>query len=152
MKNTFIVNCFFVVVVFFRISAYAGTSTPVGIWKTVADEGVDKGKATSYVEIFENSGIYSGRIIRILVGSRNDVCKKCKGAKKGKKLEGLEILWGLKRQMDDNEFRGGYILDPGNGSIYKCTIKILDGGKSLDVRGYIGVPQFGRSQKWYRVR
>lgn len=30
------------------------------------------------------------------------------------------------------------------------SVRLTDGGKKLDVRGYIGVPMLGRSQTWVR--
>ena len=60
----------------------------------------------------------------------------------------MTILWGLKK--DDNEWSGGQILDPSKGKIYKVTLKLVDGGKKLDVHGYIGISLIGRSQEWVR--
>ncbi|MFM8664833.1 MAG: DUF2147 domain-containing protein, partial [Betaproteobacteria bacterium] len=34
---------------------------------------------------------------------------------------------------------------------YKVRIKPIDGGKKLEVRGYIGAPMLGRTQTWIRV-
>ena len=44
----------------------------------------------------------------------------------------------------------GEILDPDSGAIYRAKAKLLDGGNKLEVRGYIGVSLFGRSQTWIR--
>jgi uncharacterized protein (DUF2147 family) len=41
-------------------------------------------------------------------------------------------------------------LDPENGKIYRARLKLEDGGKKLDVRGFIGFSLFGRSQTWIR--
>jgi uncharacterized protein (DUF2147 family) len=60
----------------------------------------------------------------------------------------MTILWGLKKQGD--EYQGGEILDPENGKVYRARIKVEDGGKKLDVRGFIGFSLFGRSQTWVR--
>ena len=46
---------------------------------------------------------------------------------------------------------GGRILDPAKGSTYKVRLKTIDGGKKLEVRGYIGSPILGRTQTWIRV-
>ena len=46
---------------------------------------------------------------------------------------------------------GGEILDPNKGKTYKALLKPIEGGKKLEVRGYIGSPMFGRSQTWLRV-
>ncbi|HYS86791.1 MAG TPA: DUF2147 domain-containing protein [Bradyrhizobium sp.] len=44
----------------------------------------------------------------------------------------------------------GKILDPDNGKVYSSKIWLTDGGKKLNVRGYIGVSLLGRSQIWER--
>ena len=46
---------------------------------------------------------------------------------------------------------GGDILDPNNGKTYKVRLTPMDGGKKLEVRGYIGTPLLGRTQTWIRV-
>jgi uncharacterized protein (DUF2147 family) len=52
----------------------------------------------------------------------------------------------------DGEYRGGGILDPDSGSIYRCKFRLVDGGTRLKVRGFLGVSLFGRSQTWERER
>jgi hypothetical protein len=52
---------------------------------------------------------------------------------------------------DKGLWDGGEILDPKNGKVYKVRLKPIDGGKKLEVRGYIGAPLFGRTQTWIRV-
>lgn len=47
------------------------------------------------------------------------------------------------------EYSGGDILDPDNGKIYRCKMKVDPKGK-LVVRGYMGASLFGRSQTWTR--
>jgi uncharacterized protein (DUF2147 family) len=60
----------------------------------------------------------------------------------------MTILSGLAKQGDDYE--GGEILDPENGKVYRAKLKLSDGGRKLEVRGFIGVSLFGRSQMWLR--
>jgi uncharacterized protein (DUF2147 family) len=55
---------------------------------------------------------------------------------------------GLKKNGD--QYTGGQILDPDNGKVYKSRLTLHDDGQRLEVRGYIGVPLFGRSQVWVR--
>ena len=52
---------------------------------------------------------------------------------------------------EPNLWAGGLILDPAKGSTYKVRLKTIDGGKKLEVRGYIGSPMFGRTQTWIRA-
>jgi uncharacterized protein (DUF2147 family) len=52
---------------------------------------------------------------------------------------------------DGDEWNGGAILDPDNGRIYKAKMRLIDDGKKLIVRGFIGFSFLGRSQTWTRV-
>ena len=49
----------------------------------------------------------------------------------------------------DGIWGGGEILDPNNGKTYRTRLKPVDGGKKLEMRGYIG--PFYRTQTWIRV-
>ncbi len=61
---------------------------------------------------------------------------------------GMVFMSGLKKSGD--EYTGGEILDPDNGKVYRSKMTLIDGGKKLNVRGYVGMPMFGRSQVWVR--
>jgi uncharacterized protein (DUF2147 family) len=56
------------------------------------------------------------------------------------------------RNMRKNgaEFSGGDILDPDNGSVYRCKMRLTDDGTKLIVRGFVGFSLLGRSQTWFR--
>lgn len=58
------------------------------------------------------------------------------------------ILRGLR--PDGDVFAGGETLDPDNGKTYRCKLTARDGGKRLDVRGFIGISLIGRTQSWVR--
>ncbi|MBP7485669.1 MAG: DUF2147 domain-containing protein, partial [Aquabacterium sp.] len=46
---------------------------------------------------------------------------------------------------------GGQVLDPKSGNTYRVRIRLLDDGKTLEVRGYKGTPFLGRTQLWKRL-
>lgn len=50
----------------------------------------------------------------------------------------------------DGEWVDGTIYDPENGSTYSCVIKMRD-PNTLDIRGYIGIKTFGRTDVWKRL-
>jgi uncharacterized protein (DUF2147 family) len=50
-----------------------------------------------------------------------------------------------------SEWSGGRIIDPVTGNEYDCSVALLDGGKRLKVRGYLGISLIGRTQYWYRA-
>jgi len=128
--------------------AMAQTS-PVGVWRTISD--VD-GKPAAIIEIVENDGVVSGIVKRSLAAndSGTRVCDKCSGELHGQSVVGMRILNGL--HLDGSEWRGGSILDPDSGRIYKAKLRVSDDGQSLVVRGFVGFSLLGRSQTWYRER
>jgi uncharacterized protein (DUF2147 family) len=130
------------------LAASAPERSPVGLWRTIDDH---TGKSRGVVRITESNGEYEGRVEKIFPKPGevpNPKCEKCEGARRNQPVIGMTILWGLTRQGE--EFRGGEILDPEEGKIYRARIRLDDGGKKLDVRGYIGFSLLGRSQTWVR--
>ena len=121
--------------------------TPVGLWKTIDDDGKTE---KSYVRISESGGMVSGKVEKLLdpKAKPDDVCDKCSDERKDKPIVGLTIIRNAKKSGDDT-WEGGDITDPNNGKVYKLRLKPLDGGKKLEVRGYIG--PFFRNQQWVRA-
>jgi len=130
------------------VTAFAQTSTPVGIWQTIDDH---TGQPKALVQIAEGSdGTLSGKVIGG-VGANNQPdrrCTACTDARKDQPIAGMTIIDGM-RKTDDG-WDGGHILDPENGKTYRCKMRVEDGGRKLMVRGYIGVALLGRSQTWNR--
>ncbi|WP_062193282.1 DUF2147 domain-containing protein [Caldimonas taiwanensis] len=126
-------------------------ASPVGLWKTIDDASK---KEKSLVRITEQGGVLSGRIEKLLdPQSKPDaVCDKCSDERKGQPIVGLTIIRNVRQNADDaSVWDGGDILDPNNGKVYRVRLKPVDGGKTLEVRGYIGAPLLGRTQVWQRV-
>ncbi|MCW5590193.1 MAG: DUF2147 domain-containing protein [Legionellales bacterium] len=130
--------------------SFALAMSPVGQWKTIDDAS---GKARSIVEIETVNGKLQGKILQVFLrqGEKpKDQCKKCQGALHNKPIIGMTFLWGLEKTKD-NLWKNGYVLDPHNGKIYRAEIALGNQGRTLTIRGYIGIPLFGRSQTWLRV-
>lgn len=130
------------------LSAFAQMS-PVGLWKTIDDETKTE---KSLVRITESNGVYSGKIEKFLdpTTKADAVCDKCTDERKDKPILGMTILRNLKQSADDKAvYDGGDIVDPNNGKVYRSRLKPVDGGKKLEMRGYIG--PFYRTQVWLRV-
>ncbi|MEN2979469.1 DUF2147 domain-containing protein [Tistrella bauzanensis] len=122
--------------------------TAEGLWRTIDDE---TGKPRSLVRISETDGRYHGRIERLFREPGEDpdpVCATCTDSRAGQKLVGLEIMSGLLR--DGLTYEGGEILDPANGEIYDLRMTLAPDGRTLEVRGFVGLSLFGRSQIWLR--
>jgi len=128
--------------------AFAQSTTPVGLWKSIDDHS---GKPKALIRISESNGELSGKIEKLFRDTgedQNPKCVKCEGDDKDKPIIGLIILAGMK--PDGSDYSGGKILDPGNGKVYKSKMSLIENGKKLNVRGYIGVPMLGRTQTWVR--
>jgi uncharacterized protein (DUF2147 family) len=135
----------------FAAFAAQAQSSPAGLWKTIDDESKQE---KSLVRIAESGGAFTGRIEKLLdpTAAADAKCDKCSDARKDQPLVGLTIIRNVKHNADDAAlWDGGEILDPNNGKTYKVRLKPVDGGKKLEVRGYIGAPLLGRTQTWVRV-
>ena len=131
---------------FAAITAFA-QATPVGLWKTVDDETKQE---RSHVRISESGGVLSGKVEKVMDASKQDaVCDLCTDARKGKPVLGMTIVEGVKKNAGEDYWDAGSILDPNNGKVYKVRMTPKDGGKALEVRGFIG--PFFRNQQWIRV-
>ena len=122
-------------------------ATPMGLWKTIDDDGKT---AKSLVRITEQGGALVGSIDKLLdpKDPGDAKCDKCKDDRKDQPVLGLQIIRGVKGD-GDGHWGGGEILDPNNGKTYRTRLKPVDGGKKLEMRGYIG--PFYRTQTWIRV-
>lgn len=133
---------------FTSAAAWAQNNSAVGLWRTVDDE---TGKPKALVRITEENGALQGRIEKLFREQNEDQnpkCVACSDSRKNQPIIGMTIVSGLKK--DGNEYTGGEILDPAKGKVYKSKATLREGGKQLEVRGYIGAPMFGRSQVWHR--
>jgi uncharacterized protein (DUF2147 family) len=120
--------------------------TPAGLWRTLDDK---TGKPRGFVRLYEENGEIFGKIESSLdPADAKERCDKCSGARKNQPVIGLVILRGMKKT--GQEYSGGDILDPDTGIVYRCRFRMLEEGKKLELRGYLGVSMFGRSQVWTR--
>jgi uncharacterized protein (DUF2147 family) len=126
----------------------------IGSWLTPDDKSV--------VEIYQQDGQYFGKFVSLkeplyAVGHADGLEGQVKVdrnnpdvAQHEQPIIGLVMLNGMKYAGENNgkhKWADGTIYDPGNGKAYKCTIKLNDDG-TLDLRGYIGISLFGRTQVW----
>lgn len=135
--------------VFALAASAADPGSPAGLWKTIDDKTK---MPRSLVRIVEANGVYEGRIEQLLNRQPDDdpqnLCRACPGERKDKPLVGMTILTGLRK--DGDAYTGGEILDPKNGKSYRCKMELIEGGRKLNVRGFIGISLIGRTQTWLR--
>jgi uncharacterized protein (DUF2147 family) len=119
----------------------------IGVWEP------SHGKARVKVEKIGDK--YYGKIVWLLepndeeTGEPKTDRNNPDAALRDNKLRGYRILKDFSYKGKD-EWSEGTIYDPENGNTYSCTIKMKD-ENTLDIRGYIGVSAFGRTDVWKRL-
>lgn len=123
--------------------------TAAGHWRTFDDK---TNKPKGEVIIYEENGLYYGKIGKSLdpADQGKKLCEPCKDEFHNKPIDGMRFMWGFKRSGD--EYHDGKILDPNTGEIYSAEMRLEDEGDTLILRGYLGIPLFGRSQEWERIK
>ena len=127
----------------------AGEPTAVGLWEQV-DE--NSGKAESWFKIVERNGVYVGNIVKMFPKPGDDenwLCDRCEGDERGKPVLGLALIKNMQR--NGLSYENGTIMDPRDGKVYRALMRLSPDGQKLEVRGYLGISLFGRSQVWNRL-
>lgn len=119
----------------------------LGVWET--------GSGKARVKIDKVGDQFFGKVVWLREPLNEEGKPKVDKNNPDEKLRTVPLL-GFKL-IKDFSFKGekvwedGTIYDPENGSTYSCTIKMTD-ENTLDVRGFIGVSLFGRTDVWKRVQ
>jgi uncharacterized protein (DUF2147 family) len=134
-----------------RAAPAGGEPAAVGLWEQVDEKS---GKPESWFNITEKDGVYTGIIVKIFPKPGDPPpeswrCTKCEGAEKNAQVLGLALIKGMKRK--GLRYEDGTIMDPRDGTVYRALMELSPDGKQLEVRGYLGVALFGRSQMWNRL-
>lgn len=129
-----------------------------GLWLT--EEGDQGGRAR--VEISRtDEGTFAGRIVWLEeplfqpgdehAGEPKRDLENPDPALRDRPVMGLTILQDFTYD-GDGTWSGGTVYDPANGKTYKGKL-YLDGtgDDTLELRGYVGIPLFGRTTTWRRV-
>ena len=127
------------------VGSVPGQSAVGGAWKTV---DAKSGKVISEVQLYQQGSKLFGKITALAgptdAQGKPKVCTKCQGDDKDKPIVGLVIVKDL--TPDGDRYKGGTILDPEDGKIYKAELWMEDG--KLKVRGYLG--PFYKTQTWVK--
>jgi uncharacterized protein (DUF2147 family) len=127
----------------------AAEPTATGLWEQIDEK---TGKPESWFKIQERNGVYEGAIVKIFFKPGEDenwVCDRCEGAERGRPVLGLTLIKGMRR--NGLSYENGTIMDPRDGSVYRALMRLSPDGQKLEMRGYLGISLFGRSQMWNRL-
>ncbi len=130
--------------------AAAAAPSPAGTWEIISDTD---GKPRVLIQLAVVGGTLQGVLTKSLRGEDpNKLCAPCKGAEHNQRIIGMRVLWGLRPATGDaSTWQGGQILDPDSGNVYSAKLSESADGKTLTVRGFIGISLLGRTQTWRRV-
>mgnify|MGYP001475555590 CR=1 FL=1 len=132
---------------FIGISSFAqsGKDAILGDWYNQEKDAI--------IKIYREDGKYHGKITWMLNPLDENGNPKTDPLNPDKSLQsrsrmGMIIMYNFKYD-GDNEWDDGSIYDPKSGNEYSGTMTLTSENR-LDLRGYVGIPLFGRTSNWSR--
>jgi len=116
-----------------------GPEAVLGTWLVATED--------AQVSIYKCQDKFCGKIVWLKTPEDLDT-KNPDPAKRSEKILGMDILWGF--SFNKGQWVGGRIYDPDSGKTYRCKMWLKSATK-LNLKGYVGIPLFGRSEIWTRV-
>jgi uncharacterized protein (DUF2147 family) len=119
-----------------------------GFWKT--------GDGKAIVQVYKKGDEYFGKIVWLAepkdpqTGAAKLDSKNEDEKLRNRPILGMENLTRFKF-VKKGLWENGEIYDPKSGETYSCTIKLTD-ANTLEVRGYVGISLFGRTDTWKRQK
>jgi uncharacterized protein (DUF2147 family) len=144
---------FLIVVVAAAMPMWAGGDDILGVWFNQ--------KQDAKIDIFKCGNDYCGKIVWLKVptyppdskegtpGTQKIDTKNPDAALKNRPILGLQIMDGL-QYASGNLWKNGKIYDPDSGKTYNAKATLVS-PVELNLRGFVGLSLFGRTEKWTRV-
>ncbi|MBD2701670.1 DUF2147 domain-containing protein [Spirosoma sp. BT702] len=120
----------------------------VGTWLN----GTKKG----HIQIYKQGGTYFGKLIWIsepndpATGKPKTDSRNTDVSKRSRPLMNMVLMYNFKYD-GDNVWSDGKIYNPEDGKEYNCKMTLQD-ANTLQVRGYVGISLFGKTQTWTRIK
>ncbi len=132
----------FITLFFISLSSLAnsGADAIIGEWLSQEKDGK--------IIIFKQGDQYFGKISWGKTPGKKDTNNPDEKLR-NRELVGAVILKNFK--FTGSAWENGTIYDPKSGKTYDCILKVKDGNKTLDIRGFVGTPMFGRTSTWSRI-
>lgn len=132
------------------MSSFAKDPLADTTWQTIDDVTGHPKALVHFNDI--GHGALGATVLKLLDKNAKTTCQNCPGNLKNKPIVGLRIVQNLKPvEGQPGQYENGVILDPHNGKTYSLKGELSADGKTLNLRGYLGVSLLGRTQVWQKV-
>ncbi|MFN3587991.1 MAG: DUF2147 domain-containing protein [Spirosomataceae bacterium] len=146
MKSSILKQLSFAFLFFTSFATLAADPDDIlGLWKN--------GEGTGIVQIYKKGDKYYGKIVWLKVTNdpdgtpRKDI-NNPETSLRTRPLKGLENLRNF-QYVGNGKWENGNVYDPKTGNDYSCEMTLVN-PNTLEVRGFIGISLFGRTDVWKR--
>ena len=142
----------------FLVAAFAIACAPAlyaadsaeGYWKSIDEQG----KVTAFWKMWMEGSELKGTIVKVPGQSDATLCTACTKADskkfENKPIIGTTWMWGFKK--DGDKWAKGKIVDSGAGDVYWASVKVINGGNALEMKGSIDKwGMVGKTQTWKKA-
>ncbi len=124
----------------------------LGVWRTKDDK--------SQVQIFKENGHYFGKILSLkepnwpaddelgMGGKPKNDRKNPDPNLRSRPIAGITLMSDFV-YSENHVWDSGRVYDPENGKTYRGKLTLVSTNQ-LELRGYVGIPLFGRTEVWAR--
>ena len=145
MKKIFFLSVLACIMINTSFAQTANSNAIVGVW--LVQDGSAK------VKIDNVNGKFMGKIVWLKdptdkTGKPVTDSKNPDKALRTRPQMGLSLLQNF-IYSGDNVWNDGTIYDPDGGDTYSCKITFIN-NETIEVRGYVGISLFGRTETWKR--
>ena len=146
MKPILISTLFVIISFYSSIAQTNDADRIIGLWLTKNKDGK--------VEIFKSGNLYYGRLVwgndmyeADGKTSRKDI-NNPNPKLRNRPIHNFVFLTHF--EYKDDIWEGGKIYDARMGKTYDCILKYVNG--KIEIRAYLGMPIFGLSEQWTRIK